>query len=163
MKNTAKQNLFGILRIFIGWIFFWSFIDKVWGLGFETAADKAWIVGASPTFGFLKFATKGPFAGIFQAMAGSAFVDWLFMIGLLSIGLALIFGIGIRIAAYSGSIMLILMWLAALPPEHNPIIDEHIIYILVLFILSSVDAGQYLGLGRWWGERLAVKKNKWLK
>ena len=80
-----------LLRLSMGFIFIWAFFDKVFGLGFATTAEKAWINGASPTLGFLKFAVKGPFADIFHNLAGIAIVDWLFMLGLLFVGLTLIF------------------------------------------------------------------------
>ena len=96
--KLLTKNTPALLRIGLGWIFLWAFIDKVFGLGFATEAGKHWLTGASPTMGFLKFGTKGPLAGVFQAMAGSPVVDWLFMLGLLLIGLALILGIGMKIA-----------------------------------------------------------------
>lgn len=162
MEN-AKKYVWGLLRIFMGWIFLWPFLDKLFGWGFATEPDKAWLAGASPTYGFLKFGTHGPLAGIFQNMAGNAFVDWLFMLGLLLIGLALILGIGVKIAAKAGSLMLLFMWLAALPPEHNPIIDDHIIYILVLLSLKLNHAGDYLGFGKQWSNTTLVQKYKILR
>ena len=47
--------------------------------------------------------------------------DWLFMIGLLVIGLALVLGFTMRIAASAGVAMLVLMWSAVLPPANNPL------------------------------------------
>ena len=92
----------------MGWIFLWAFVDKLLGLGFATAPEKSWLAGGSPTTGFLKFAAKGPFVEIFHAMAGNPIVDWLFMLGLLLIGLALLLGIGVRIAGYSGALYALL-------------------------------------------------------
>lgn len=158
-----KEAVLGVLRIFMGWIFLWPFFDKLVGLGFTTASDKAWLLGNSPTYGFLAMATKGPFASGFKLLAGNVFVDWLFMIGLFLIGVALILGIGMRIATISGSLLLLLMWLAVLPPEHNPLIDEHLIYILVLLILEKLNAGEYLGFGRKWERIRLVRRNKFLK
>lgn len=157
MKLKKEQMFFGIIRISLGWIFLWPFLDKLFGLGFTTPKESAWIFGGSPTNGFLLFATKGPFAAIFQGMANYSFVDWFFMIGLLLIGLALILGVSTRIAAYSGTAMLILMWLAVLPPEHNPFMDEHIIYSLTLLALVYLKAGNYLGLGEKWRKTKLVK------
>jgi thiosulfate dehydrogenase (quinone) large subunit len=148
----------GILRIAMGWIFLWAFIDKVFGLGFATAADKSWLAGNSPTVGFLKFGTTGPFSGLFQAIAGNAIVDWAFMLGLLLIGLALILGIAMKLAAIGGTIMMLLMYLAVLLPEHNPIIDEHLIYALVLIGLYLNKAGNHWGLGSWWSNTSLVQK-----
>ena len=162
MKN-AKKYTYGLLRIFMGWIFFWAFIDKVFGLGFTTEPEKSWLVGGSPTMGFLKFGTKGPLAQIFQSIAGNGFVDWLFMLGLLLIGLSLILGIGMKIATKSGSLLMLLMYLAAMPPEHNPIIDEHLVYILVLLNLKLNNAGNHLGLGNRWSNTTLVQKYPILK
>jgi len=138
----------------MGWLFLWSFLDKLIGLGFATAPEDAWLAGGSPTFGYLKFATSGPFAPLFQGLAGKPFVDWLFMLGLLLMGLALILGMGVKIAGYAGALLVFLMWLSYLPPEHNPFLDEHIIYLLILIGLARVKAGQWVGLGKWWSERV---------
>lgn len=163
MKLHSEQVVWALLRILMGWIFLWAFLDKVFGLGFATSPDKAWLEGVSPTAGYLANATHGPLAGVFKAMAGMVVVDWLFMIGLLLIGLSLILGIGVRVAAYSGSVLLFLMFLAAsLPPEHNPIIDEHIIYILVLLLLARRPVGEWLGFGSWWAKQSIVKNKPYL-
>ncbi|MDP3970821.1 MAG: hypothetical protein Q8P90_03905 [bacterium] len=170
MKNNDKDNkhkkvhfILGLLRISIGWIFFWAFIDKLLCLGFPSEGGKCWIDGGSPTAGFLQNGTSGPFASLFQAMADNGFVDGLFMLGLLGIGLALILGIGVKIAGYSGAILMILMWLAVLPKENNPFLDEHIIYLLLLKIFILTNSGEYIGLGKWWGSLELVKKYPILK
>lgn len=145
-------------RIALGWVFLWAFLDKLFGLGFATKAGRGWIDGGSPTDGFLKFAASGPFAGVYQAMAGSAAVEWLFMMGLLGIGVALILGIGMRIAAASGVAMMALMYLALLYPENNPVVDDHVIYAVLLLALAWSRAGRVFGLGAWWAERSLVKR-----
>ncbi|MDO8513550.1 MAG: hypothetical protein Q7S37_03540 [bacterium] len=157
------ESVCGLLRLSLGWVFLWAFIDKLWGLGFATTSAKSWLSGGSPTLGFLKFGTHGPFASFYQGIAGNSVVDWLFMLGLLALGLALILGIGIKIASYVGTVLLLLMWSAALPPANNPFLDEHIIYILILIGLASANAGQYLGFGRWWSTTGLVKKHPFLQ
>lgn len=152
-----------LLRIGIGWIFFWAFLDKLLGLGFATETNKSWLAGNSPTTGFLKFATHGPFKSLFENLAGNVFVDWFFMIGLFCIGLALILGIGLRIAAYAGSLLLLLMWMSLLPPDNNPILDDHIIYILVLIVLNQSNAGNVFGLGSLWRKTKLVQKYPFLR
>lgn len=160
MAYNREDVARSLLRIGLGLIFFWAFIDKLFGLGFATKAEKSWLGGASPTEGFLSKAAYGPFADIFHAMAGSAVVDWLFMLGLLGIGLALILGIGMRIATISGSVMLFLMWLALLPPKNHPFLDDHIIYIIALCVLYPNPGS--LGLSRRWKETGLVRKYGWL-
>jgi thiosulfate dehydrogenase (quinone) large subunit len=151
------------LRIALGWVFLWAFLDKTFGLGFATEKEAAWTEGGSPTEGFLAFGTKGPFADFYQGMAGAAFADWLFMIGLLGIGLALILGIGMRIAAAAGGLLLVLMWTAALLPENNPFMDDHLVYTGLLVGLALARAEDTLGLGKTWGDLPIVRKHPWLK
>jgi thiosulfate dehydrogenase (quinone) large subunit len=76
-------------------------------------------------------------------LAGAGLVNWLLMIGLPGIALALLPGVGVRIAAISGAIMVILMWSASLPPQDDVFMDNHIIYALVLIGLALVSAGNY--------------------
>lgn len=146
------------IRVALGWIFLWAFLDKTFGLGFSTSAQDAWINGGSPTFGFLNFATRGPFADVFQAMAGHPVVDAVFMLGLLGVGISLTFGVAMRLGAVAGSLMLVLMWLATLPPQNNPIVDDHIVYALVLLALPLLRADEVYGLGRWWKDREIVRR-----
>ena len=158
MQYNKQQVIWILLRIGMGIIFLWAFLDKVFGLGFSTLPGKAWLDGVSPTLGFLKFGSSGPFASIFQGMAGSAIVDWLFMLGLLLAGVCLLLGVCMRMAGYGGALMMLLIWLSVLPPEHHPFLDEHIIYIFVLLGLNYAHSGQWFGLGRWWAARELVKK-----
>ena len=133
--NKQKVVLIA-LRLVMSFIFLWAFIDKVFGLGFATTSDQAWIAGGSPTSGFLGHATQGPFVEIFHSLANIAIVDWMFMLGLLFVGLTLALNKYVKWGCIAGSIMLGLMYLALLFPANNPIIDEHIVYILVLMLIG---------------------------
>jgi thiosulfate dehydrogenase [quinone] large subunit len=159
----AFSYVTAVLRIALGWIFLWAFLDKLLGLGRSTPATNAWIDGGSPTKGFLGKAVSGPFENLYHSIAGAPWADTLFMIGLAGIGLALITGIGIRIAAATGSLMMILMWTAVLPPENNPLIDDHLIYAGVLALLALTAAGNTLGLGTAWNRLPIVQRLPWLK
>jgi len=161
-ERAARFVLAG-LRIGLGWIFLWAFVDKLFGLGHATPSANAWIHGGSPTAGFLGKAVSGPFEGFYHSIAGAAWADWLFMAGLLGIGIALLAGIGIRLAAVAGGLLLVLMWTAVLPPETNPIIDDHLIYAGVLALLALTAAGDTLGLGRWWSRQPTVQRLPWLR
>ena len=154
----AAHYVWALTRIALGWIFLWAFLDKTFGLGHETPKAAAWIDGGHPTEGFLAKAATGPFEGFYHDLAGHAVVDWLFMLGLLGIGAALILGVGMRIAAAGGAVMLVMMWSAVLPPANNPFMDDHLIYALVLVGLALTDAGDTLGLGRWWSRTPLVRK-----
>ncbi len=157
----ATRYLWAVTRLCMGWVFLWPFLDKTFGLGHETPAAHAWITGGNPTLGFLS-GSVGPFAGFYQAIAGAGWVNWLFMIGLIGIAVALFLGIGMRIATVSGAVMVILMWSASLPPQDDIFMDNHIIYALVLLGLALVGAGNTLGLGRWWVQTPLVRRFPWL-
>jgi len=164
MKYTKDKYFWGILRLFASWTFLWTFFDKLFGLGFNVTPDKAWIVGNSPTFGFLKFAAKGPFAGFYQSLAGNQIVDWVFMLGVLLMGLALLLGIGVKIAGYAGALFYIFIYTAGfIPPEFNPFLDEHLYYVVLMLAFASVDAGDYIGFGAWWSRTRLVQKYPFLK
>jgi hypothetical protein len=54
---------------------------------------------------------------------------------------ALMLGIGMRIAAAVGALVTVLMWAAVLPPASNPFMDEHLVYAGVLVALAWLSAG----------------------
>ncbi len=161
--ETKTRYIWAATRIALGLVFLWAFLDKVLGLGFATTPDKSWLAGGSPTLGYLKFATAGPLAGLYQVLAGNPLIDVLFMGGLLGLGLALILGIGMKVAAYGGVVLMLLMWSSHLPPANHPFLDEHIIYALTLLGLNSIHAGETWGLGRWWDGLSLVKRFPWLR
>jgi thiosulfate dehydrogenase [quinone] large subunit len=151
------------IRLSIGWVFLWAFLDKLFGLGHETASKAAWIHGGSPTQGFLAFAATGPFKGVYHNIAGQAWADWLFMIGLLGIGVGLMLGIATRLAAGSGAVLLVLMWTAVLPPANNLFMDDHLIYAMALVLIAALSAGRTLGLGHTWERLPIVQQRPWLR
>src|SRR3989344_4264783 len=159
----CDKCLFACLRIGMGLIFIWAFFDKLLGLGFATKPESAWLNGGSPTSGFLTNAAKGPFADIYHAMAGTGLVDWLFMLGLLLLGSALILGMGMKLATHAGALLMLLIYLAVLPPTNNLLLDDHIIYGLVLLLLYQVKAGEVWGYGKEWKKSRLVKKYRFLE
>lgn len=158
IEPLNSRIVWEFLRLVMGWIFLWAFLDKLFGLGFSTPAENSWLNGVSPTLGYLKFATHGVFGNFFQTIAGSGVVDVLFMGGMLLVGVALTLGIGMKIATWSGTLMMFLIFISSMPPEHNPLVDEHVVYILVLLGLNQVGGGQRLGLADWWGKTRLVRR-----
>jgi len=126
------------IRIAMALIFLWAFIDKLFGLGFATTPEKSWLAGVSPTTGFLSYATYGPFASIFKALAGVPLVDWLFMLGLLFVGLTFLFNKYVKYSSIVGMLMMLLMYLSMFPPKNNPLIDDHIIYLIIFAFYFAI-------------------------
>ncbi|MGW3095299.1 hypothetical protein ACWDCC_17855 [Streptomyces sp. NPDC001102] len=169
---TGAHVLAG-LRLLTGFVFLWAFLDKTFGFGYATPSGKGWIDGGSPTKGFLSSVAAGPMESTFHDWAGAGWADWLFMLGLLGIGLALMSGVALRLAAVAGTLMMALMWMAEWPPaKHlsngapsmstNPFVDYHVIYAVVMIALAVVGAGATWGLGRLWARLPFVSRNRWL-
>ena len=179
-NHSAAYKALAVLRIAFGITFLWAFFDKLLALGFSTGAvtteagvktgtdffakDAAWLNGGSPTEGFLGHVSpNNPFQGIFNSMAGDTWVNVLFMAGLLGIGIALTFGIGMRLAAASGALMYLLMYAASLPLDNNPVVDDHLIGAICAVVLGLTLAGDTWGFGRAWAKIGLVKDHSILR
>jgi thiosulfate dehydrogenase [quinone] large subunit len=173
MLTTAAAKALAVLRISTGFVFLWAFLDKTFGLGYSTPSAKAWIHGGSPTKGFLSSVDVGPFQSMSHSMAGTWYANGLFMLAMLAVGVALIAGIGMRIAAGAGVLVLAMMWLAEFPlAQHtaagkpsgssNPITDYHFVYAVGLVVLALTYAGHTWGLGRRWAQLPFVQQHRWL-
>ncbi|KAA1417848.1 hypothetical protein F0U44_16095 [Nocardioides humilatus] len=167
---NARRGL-AALRIGFGLTFLWAFADKLLALGFHTGVndqtgavdrfgDAAWIHGGSPTFGFLSFGVPAdnPMHDFFTSMAGDTWADWMFMLGLAGIGVALTLGIGMRLAAVTGSVLYGLMWLASMPLDNHPFIDDHLIGLVALTVLALTLAGDTWGFGKAWAKTAIVTR-----
>ena len=159
---TAYRVVAAALRLSLGWIFLWAFMDKMFGLGHETPSAKSWLNGGNPTKGFLSGAV-GPFAGIYHDIAGAGLVNVLFMAGLFAIGVALLLGIAMWPACIAGAGMVVLMWSASLPPANNLFMDDHLVYAMVLVLIAALGAGRTFGLGKAWESMSIVEHNRWLR
>ena len=160
---TAGRYVLAGLRLGMGWIFLWAFLDKLFGFGYSTPGAGSWINGGSPTKGFLSSAAAGPFSGFYHDIAGDGWADWLFMIGLAGIGLALLTGIAMRIGTIAGAVLMMMMWSVTLPPTDNPFLDYHVIFAGLLVALLLLGAGDTLGLHRWWSRTGVVHRFPWLR
>jgi thiosulfate dehydrogenase (quinone) large subunit len=148
LSAPARRSL-AVLRILLGSIFLWAFLDKTFGLGFATTPDQAWIAGGSPAGGYLG-SLEGTFAPMFAAMVGNPLADLGYMFGMLGLGLALTFGFALRAAAIGGTLMMAMMWLSSLPLVNHPVVDSHLIYAAAMWVLAATGAGHTWGAARIW-------------
>lgn len=157
--KTNRGFIWLVLRLLMGWTFLWAFIDKLLGLGFATAPESAWVAGGSPTFGYLTYATKGPFAQWYQALAGSGLVDVLFMAGLLFVGVTLFLGVLVKMGSLAGLLMYVGFYTSGfIPPEHNPVVDEHVINAVIMIGLFLYAPNCRFDLSQYWRRFDLVKR-----
>ena len=171
---VLAAHALAVLRIGIGFLFLWAFLDKTFGLGYSTPSARAWIHGGSPTDGFLASVQVGPFQSLFHSLAGTWPANVLFMLGLLGIGAALLAGVAVRPAAVAGIVLVVSMWFATFPPaatdatgaatgSTNPFFDDHLLEALVLVVLAVTSAGTTWGLGRVWARLPFVSRHAWAR
>jgi thiosulfate dehydrogenase [quinone] large subunit len=164
---ASGRRWLAALRLATGFIFLWAFLDKTFGLGYSTPPERAWISGGTPSQGFLNSESViGPLRPFFATIA-SPVSDVLFMIAMLAIGLAVMLGVGLRVSAVVGTIVMLAMYLAEWPfganaASANPLIDYHIIYALALIVIAALAAGDTWGFGRQWKALPFVQRNRWL-
>jgi len=166
--HRAGPRALAVLRLATGFIFLWAFLDKTFGLGFSTPTERAWINGGTPSQGFLLGdGVTGPLKPFFAGIASPA-SDFLFMLGMLAIGVAVMLGIGLRVSAVVGSLIMVAMYLAEWPyainaASTNPLVDYHIIYALALIVVAATAAGDTWGLGKIWKTLPVVRTQAWLR
>ncbi|WP_229116556.1 hypothetical protein [Parenemella sanctibonifatiensis] len=156
VRSPFARGALAFMRIVTGWLFLWAFLDKLFGLNHATPVERAWLNGGSPTAGFLANA-EGPFGATFQSMASAAPVlDWIFMIGLLGLGVALVTGAGVKIAAIAGTVLVAMMYLATFPlgaaGATNPITTSHWLEAAAMIVVAATRAGDTFGLGKIWAK-----------
>ncbi|WP_405586174.1 hypothetical protein [Streptomyces sp. NBC_01190] len=172
-RTALAARSLAAVRIATGFVFLWAFLDKAFGWHYATGSGKGWIDGGSPTKGFLAGVSAGPLQSFFHTIAGQGWTDWLFMLALLGIGVALMSGIALRVTAVAGTALMAMMWAAEWPPaQHltdgapsmssNPIVDYHLVYALAMIAFALAAAGATWGLGRRWAQLPVVRDHRWL-
>jgi thiosulfate dehydrogenase [quinone] large subunit len=73
--------------------------------------------------------------------------------GLTILGVSLILGLFVRFTSIFGALLMLLYYFPALQfpliPPHSYLVDEHIIYALVLLYFAATRAGRVYGLSNW--------------
>jgi thiosulfate dehydrogenase (quinone) large subunit len=131
--SRSVQYTITLLRVSMGYLFLSAGLDKV--LAEDGWSAKGYLMGAN-----------GPFASLFQSLAGLAWVDAFNMWGLTLIGAALMLGVAVRWSSFWGSVLMVLYYFAHFETNTaNGLIDDHLVYALVLILFIVV------GAGKWWG------------
>jgi thiosulfate dehydrogenase [quinone] large subunit len=143
------------LRLVMGWTLFYGGIDKV--LASDWSA-RGYLMGAATREGTL-------FAGFWETMATDyiGIVDPLNMWGLTLVGLALMVGAFVRWSAFWGAVMMLFYYFSSYPLSHSLLIDDHIVYAVLLFGLGAFGAGRILGVDEYLEKTSVVENNPWLR
>jgi thiosulfate dehydrogenase (quinone) large subunit len=136
--NLYKAFSLFFLRISLGLLFFYAGIVKVLNPSWSAAG---YLTGAKT------------FSGLYQWMISPEVlpvVNFLNEWGLTLIGISLIFGVGVRLSAPLGALLMLLYYF---PVLHFPyigsnsfLVDEHIIYAFAFLVLAAANAGRIWGL-----------------
>lgn len=133
---TQKVTLF-LLRVSVGWYMFYAGITKVF--------DPSWSAE-----GYLKGATF--MSGFYMWLASPGilpFINFVNEWGLTLLGVSLILGIFVKYSAPLGALLMLLYYIPLgiiYPDAHSMIVDDHIIYALLLVYLGVAHAGRTWGL-----------------
>lgn len=140
-------------RLAFGFYFLWSGLDK--------------LINGFTAEGFLVNATVGPLQGLFSGWGADptavAVIDPLVVYGQILIGFALVLGVFTRLALLMAGAQMLLFYAAALWPEHNPFLDEHIFYIGAFAVLGALGAGRILGLDALIEKTPFVRSHAWTR
>jgi thiosulfate dehydrogenase [quinone] large subunit len=175
MQVTDRKHALAIAfgRVAIGVIFLWSGLAKIIGGGLGTWSAQ----------GFLQFATGGtlgwPFVtgevaegtvfnptrdfwvGLAGNQAAMTLIDYLVPLGMLGIGISLIFGVATRFGSAMGTLMMLIFFVAAWDFQHG-IVNQHLTYAVVTFGLAVLGAGNYYGVDAALRERFRGGVGRWL-
>ncbi len=125
----------------MGWLMFYAGITKV--------LDSNWSAE-----GYLQSAKT--FAGFYNWLAQPDLlpsVNFINEWGLILLGVSLILGVFVRLSSIGGAVLMLLYYFPVLdfpyPNPHSYLVDEHIIYALVLAYFAAARAGRIYGLENW--------------
>lgn len=140
MPIFQKLSLF-LLRAGLGWFFFYAGIKQVLNPQFSAA-------------GYLKGAKT--FAGFYQWLASPdilPYINFTNKWALTLLGVALVFGVAVRLSSVLGAALMLLYYFVILdfphPNAFTYIVDEHIIYALVLLYFAVARVGRVWGLDKY--------------
>lgn len=136
--NISQRTALFVLRLAMGWLMLYAGITKV--------LNPQWSAA-----GYLKGAKM--FAGLYQLLLNPSvlpIVNFVNEWGLTLLGVSLILGIFVRLSSALGAVLMLLYYFPVLTfpyaGEHSYIIDDHIIYALVLLLFAAMRAGKTWGL-----------------
>lgn len=139
MTKFQKISLF-LLRVSMGWLFLYAGLEKLMNPGWSAAG---YLASAKNFPGFYVWLASSGMIGVVNILA-----EW----GLTILGIALILGIGVRLASWLGALLMLLFYMVLpfpYPDANSLLVDEHIILLFALLIMNAYHAGRAWGLSGW--------------
>lgn len=145
--TNAQKVFFVALRVALGALFLYAGVTKV--------IDPTWSAA-----GYISGAKN--FTGFYQLLLDPGIlpiVNLLNAWGLTLLGVSLISGLLVRLSSVLGAVLMLLYYFALpfpQPDAHSLIVDNHIIYALILCFFAATPASSGWGLG---GKIFGTKKD----
>lgn len=153
--SVAERTLLFLLRMAMAWTFLYSASHQVF----------------DPNFSIIGFLTHTktfyPFFSLFTGPGVAPVITFLVEYGHLLIGLSLLSGLLVRVSSIFAIGLMILYWMAHMNfpfvgGTENLLVDEHVVYALILGLLIVKRAGHIWGLDDWASHNSIVARNKLL-
>lgn len=148
-NKISSKILLTILRLSLGWLFFYAGITKV--------LNPNWSAG-----GYLQGAKT--FSDFYLWLASSDIVGMISLINqwsLTLLGISLILGVFVRLSSSLGIALMFLYYLPTLEfplvGSNNFLVDSHVIYMLILALFVAVKAGRIWGIDGWLVKKVHIK------
>lgn len=153
-KNSERVTIF-LLRMAMAWTFLYAASHQVFVSNFSITG----FLGSTKTF--------HDFFQLFTGPVVAPVVTFLVAYGHLLIGLSLLTGLLVRVSSVFGIGLMIIYWMAHMnfpfiSDTTNFLVDEHIVYALVLGLMIVKHAGHVWGLDEWASHRPEVEKRPML-
>ncbi|WP_277554696.1 DoxX family membrane protein [Halobaculum limi] len=153
--GTAATYWLVALRLITGWWFLQAGVTKL--LAPEPFAAGGWLAnatGASPIHGLFVWVTNTPWL--------LAFTDVAIPVGETLIGLGLIVGALVRLAAFFGGVLMVLFYLGNADWAHG-YVNGDLLGLVAFITIGTVAAGRVLGVDALLIERFGLRKDGLLR
>jgi len=168
--DRKHQLAVAVVRVAVGIIFLTAGLEKLMGteswsaagfLQFGTAGTMGWPwVPGGPVEGTIYNPTQDFWVGLAANESAMTVINWLVPLGQVGIGISLILGLLTRFGAAMGTLMMLIFFIAAWDFEFG-IVNQHLTYALVTFLIGYLGAGNYYGLDKMVAQNVSPTLRRW--
>lgn len=148
----SSRIVLALTRVSLGWVMFYAGITKIMNPNWSASG---YLKGAKTFSGFYTYLTDPSILPVINFVN-----EW----GLTLLGISLILGIGVRLSSVLGAVLMLMYYFPSLDfPKIGTtayIIDEHIIYALVMIYFATVRDSRGYGLEDWFSRTFLSRSPK---